>query len=76
VNAFVESYHFIQVFNLLQDVGDPDVWADYFFVYHFILLGDALIAFEKSTGGNVVTEKNFKQQVAEARPQKRLLRKS
>lgn len=34
--------------------------------------GDALDAFEKRTGAKVVTEKNFKQQIAEAKRQKRL----
>ena len=34
--------------------------------------GDALDAFEKRTGAKVVTEKNFKQQIAEARQQKGL----
>jgi len=34
--------------------------------------GDALKAFEKRTGGKVVTSKNFKQQIAEAKKQKRL----
>ena len=33
--------------------------------------GDALKAFEKRTGDKVVTNKNFKQQIAEAKKQKR-----
>ena len=37
--------------------------------------GDALEAFEKRTGAKVVTDKNFKQQVAEAKQQKKLERK-
>ncbi len=37
--------------------------------------GDALEAFEKRTGAKVVTEQNFKQQIAEAKRQKKLERK-
>ncbi len=34
--------------------------------------GDALEAFEKRTGDKVVTDKNFKQQIADAKQQKKL----
>ena len=34
--------------------------------------GDALDAFEKRTGEKVVTDKNFKQQIADAKKQKKL----
>jgi hypothetical protein len=37
--------------------------------------GDALEAFEKRTGAKVVTDKNFKQQIAEAKQQKKLEQK-